>query len=57
VFDSGRRVATLADHEPDRHLTLRWNGRHDDGRSFGAGIYFVRLSAPESRSPRIAVIQ
>lgn len=48
VFDlSGRQVRTLADREfaAGEH-TSEWDGRDDAHASLGAGIYFVRLSAP-----------
>jgi len=48
IFDlSGRRVATLADQDftPGRY-SLRWDGHDDAGATTGAGLYFVRLTAP-----------
>ncbi len=45
VFDvRGRRVATLVDGvlDPGRH-ERRWEGRDDQGRSVGSGVYLARL--------------
>ena len=45
IFDSlGRRVRTLiaADKQPGLH-TYVWNGRDDQDRSVGSGVYFYRL--------------
>ena len=42
---AGRRVAVVHDGVvvAGRHL-VHWNGRTDDGRRVGSGVYFVRLS-------------
>jgi hypothetical protein len=47
VFDvAGRRVRTLvdADRDADRYR-VTWDGRNDQGRRLGSGIYFVRYEA------------
>jgi hypothetical protein len=57
VFDvAGRRVARLASHgfDPGVH-EMHWNGRSDEGRSLGAGVYFVRLSAPNLTTQTVRV--
>jgi len=61
IFDlSGRRVTTLADREftPGRY-SLRWDGRGDTGTPAGAGLYFVRLTAPgmAAQTMRLAVVR
>jgi hypothetical protein len=45
VFDvSGRRVAVLADEVQDAgRYVLTWDGRGEDWRFLGAGVYFARL--------------
>jgi len=58
IYDlAGRRVALLADvraaagpHE------ARWNGRADDGRAPGAGVYLIRLRAFGSERVRKVVL-
>lgn len=50
----GRHVRSLdlGHLEPGRH-EARWNGRDDQGRDVGSGVYFVRLAGPtESSAPR-----
>jgi hypothetical protein len=47
VFDvAGRRVRSLvdADRDADRYR-VTWDGRNDDGRLLGSGVYFVRYEA------------
>jgi hypothetical protein len=61
AFDAaGRRVATIVDAElePGRY-TPRWNGRGDGGEALGAGLYFVRLTAPGARKHaiRLAIVR
>ncbi|HEY2955668.1 MAG TPA: choice-of-anchor D domain-containing protein [Candidatus Eisenbacteria bacterium] len=61
VFDlRGRRVATIADRafDPGRYR-LDWSARDASGRPLGAGLYFVRLSAPGlvTRSARLAIVR
>jgi len=47
VFDlAGRRVATpVVTRLPAGATTVAWNGRGDDGRALGAGVYLARLRA------------
>jgi hypothetical protein len=61
VFDlSGRRVADLEDRDlsPGRY-DVRWAGRDDRGGFAGAGLYFVRLTAPgmKAQTARLAVVR
>ncbi|HEV2106429.1 MAG TPA: FlgD immunoglobulin-like domain containing protein, partial [Candidatus Eisenbacteria bacterium] len=61
VFDpSGRRVASIVHRNlgPGRY-TFRWDGRTDAGRPLGAGLYFVRLTAPGSgaQTVRLALVR
>ena len=52
VWDSsGRRVRTLLDEElaAGSH-SAAWSGSDDDGRRLPAGLYFVRLTAPDDGS-------
>jgi flagellar hook assembly protein FlgD len=51
----GERVRSLvnADHEAGPH-EISWDGRDDQGRRVGPGVYFVRLDA-EGRSLRQVV--
>ncbi len=48
VYDAaGRRIRVLVEerlYEPGSHR-LPWNGRGDDGRAVGSGVYYVRLDA------------
>jgi endonuclease/exonuclease/phosphatase family metal-dependent hydrolase len=60
VFDlSGRRVARLlaGSLEPGRY-SARWGGRSDEGSTLGAGLYFVRLTAPglAPQTARLAIV-
>jgi hypothetical protein len=50
VFDLlGRRVAVLADRNfAAGRYSLAWNGIEDGGRIAGSGVYFYRLTTPES---------
>ena len=54
VFDvAGRRVATLVDRALDTGVhTLRWNGAGPGGRPVPAGVYFLRIEAPEGQATR-----
>jgi flagellar hook assembly protein FlgD len=47
VFDAGgRRVATVfSGFQPQGQHQAAWDGRDDDGRAVGAGVYFYRLWA------------
>ena len=61
AFDlSGRRVATMLDSRltPGRY-SVRWDGRKSDGTRLGAGLYFVRLSAPGigAQTARLAIVR
>ena len=61
VFDAaGRRVATPLEGslEPGRY-SVRWDGHGERGDALGAGLYFVRLSAPgiKPQSVRLAVVR
>jgi hypothetical protein len=48
LFDAqGRRVRTLHRGALPRGTTqLAWDGRDDDGRALGAGLYFARVASP-----------
>jgi hypothetical protein len=55
----GRKVRTLASGrwEAGVHATT-WDGRNDDGRRTGAGVYFVRLTTDAGRfAKRIAMLR
>lgn len=61
AFDAaGRRVARLVHSslEPGRY-SIRWDGRGEHGEALGAGLYFVRLSAPgmSPRTVRLAIVR
>ncbi len=61
VFDpAGRRVALLADgpRAAGTHI-VRWEGRDEDGRRVGPGVYFVRLSLPglAPRAERLVIVR
>jgi len=44
VYDvRGRRVRTLARGVPPGRYVLSWDGRDDEGRPAGSGIYILRL--------------
>ena len=48
IYDAGGRLMRRLHHgvaEPGRHTTV-WDGRDERGERVGAGIYFVRLTAP-----------
>lgn len=47
VYDvNGAVVRTLVDDEqPAGAYALRWNGRDDEGRPAGPGVYFDRITA------------
>jgi 3',5'-cyclic AMP phosphodiesterase CpdA len=56
---SGRRVATPYSGSPPAgdHLIL-WNGRGDDGRLVGSGLYMVRIITPAgTRQRRVTVLR
>ncbi|MBZ0270042.1 T9SS type A sorting domain-containing protein [bacterium] len=59
VFDAaGRAVRTLVEgaRRPGRH-TARWDGRADDGRNAGSGVYFCRLEAGGETTVRRMVLR
>lgn len=56
---AGRRIASIARGLVAGRHALRWNGRDDEGRQPGSGIYYVRLISRETGSAtarRIAVL-
>jgi hypothetical protein len=57
VFDpTGRQVAVLRQGAlAAGQYRLTWDGRTDDGRHVGSGVYFVRLSAPGLRPQAVRV--
>ncbi len=56
---SGRRVATLDRSErPAGRHELIWEGRDDNGKLLGSGVYFVRVeSAGEVRARKISLLK
>lgn len=55
---AGRLVRTILygqDHSPGVH-TYTWNGRTDDGREAGDGLYFLKLESPRGTVVRRSVI-
>jgi hypothetical protein len=59
IFDiAGRKVGTVfqGNLPAGRHL-LRWDGRNAFGRSAGAGIYFMRISAEGSEIGTVKIIR
>ncbi|MBI1798293.1 MAG: family 43 glycosylhydrolase [Candidatus Eisenbacteria bacterium] len=50
LFDiQGRRVSLLAERRLARGATvIAWDGRRSDGSAAGAGVYFARLTTPNS---------
>jgi hypothetical protein len=58
VFDlAGRRVRSLVDTVQDPgHYRTPWNGKSDDGRHVGSGIYFVRYEAGPATQVRRVVL-
>jgi flagellar hook assembly protein FlgD len=43
---TGRRVRRLLDEQRSAGAqSLRWDGRDDDGRALGSGLYLARLRA------------
>lgn len=59
VYDaSGRVLATLADRNLNagRH-TLVWDGRDDNGRDVGSGLYFVEARLADGRRERQKVVR
>jgi len=60
VYDAaGRLVRVLADRRaPAGALSLRWDGRAEDGRSAASGVYFLRIDTPDgSRIGKIALLR
>jgi hypothetical protein len=52
VFDvRGRRLLTLAFRQGE----LRWDGRDEDGRDVGPGVYFVRIAGESDSEPPLTV--
>ncbi|NKB69711.1 MAG: DUF5060 domain-containing protein [Candidatus Latescibacteria bacterium] len=53
----GRQVRILVerDQSPGLHRAL-WDGRDDDGRAVGAGLYFYRLQAEEQMQTRRMIL-
>ena len=51
IFDVlGRKVGTLLDRQFDvGYHTAIWNGRTDDGREAGSGVYYARLTVNSTR--------
>ncbi len=58
VFDAaGRLVATLFDGlAPEGTSRVAWNGRDEQGRAVGSGVYFYRLSTPRGEESRKMVL-
>jgi hypothetical protein len=54
IYDvNGRRVRTLLDDKKDAgRYTHVWDGRDDDGRLLGSGVYFCRFRAGEHNQSR-----
>jgi len=54
---TGRVVRTLvnARQQPGRY-SLSWNGRDDQGRLLGNGVYFCKLATGDYRSTRKLVL-
>ena len=50
IFDvKGSLVRTLVENQrANRQMTVFWDGNDSSGRSLPAGIYFARLSTPQS---------
>lgn len=61
IFDlGGRRIATPLRRALEAgHYSVKWSGQRDDGARLGAGLYFVRLTAPgvAAQTTRLAVIR
>ena len=52
------RVFSAAGSEAPGRWTIAWDGRDDEGRRVGAGVYFARLhSRTRTVITRIAVIE
>jgi len=58
IYDlAGRRVRTLIDEEKSGgEYTVRWNGRDDNGRQLGSGVYFYRIEIGDFRVDRRMVM-
>ena len=61
IYDvAGRPVRTLADGTPAGAGSQRlvWDGRRDDGRPAGSGVYFYRIEAGgDARSGRFVLVK
>ncbi len=58
IYDArGRAVRTLFSGVADAGITaLTWNGRDDDGRAVGSGVYFYRLETTSGAQARKMVL-
>lgn len=58
VFDaSGRMVRSLVDRvQSPSHHVVSWDGRDDNGRGVGSGVYLYRLDAPGFRETRRMIL-
>jgi hypothetical protein len=53
----GQRVKALVNgYKQDGEHSIVWNGRDDNGRELGSGIYFIRMVAGEDVSVRRVVL-
>lgn len=57
VFDvGGRHVAELVRSSvPAGTHTVTWDGRDDQGRDIGAGVFYLRLRTPDTQETRVIV--
>ena len=58
VFDvSGRLIKTLVNKVEDKGFyKVWWDGRDEDGRFMGSGVYFVRMATREFVETRKVIL-
>ncbi len=58
VYDiTGRIVKTLIEGNVEKkRISIRWDGKMDDGKISPAGIYFIRINAPSMKSTKKVVL-
>ena len=55
---NGELVRTLAENKTETEDTVQWNGRNDNGRIVGSGVYLVNLKiGKSSKTVKVVVLK